>query len=744
MTKVKILTGSNYTRRTLLRSELSKEGDRAIDQITVDLPKNETVGINDKLYYVQDFVEVDDLSLLLNFQLNVKDESGTFNHGSATAITYEDEDDFYGKQASFNGSTSFVSIPDNNNLDLSGVFDIFIWAKWSSTAEQYLLSKRSSTSNGWAISVNKTTAGSVTFKIGSTNIVSSSAGFNDGEKHLIRVTRDSDNLITLYVDNVSKGTATVNTNLTDANALLIGKDFGGSFLSGKILRFRLYKGATIQDEKATIIYSKKNPRSTIKFGGRITKINVGLASQQVIAQSFGKVLAEVNVRGNEYTDKTPEYILNDLVTTSTDLSFTARQSTGLTLDKYLSDGKLVDVLRDFSFFTNFMFYTTPLEEVFFEPLEFTAIENIQFEHGNEVLVEQSGYDDAKVINSVTLIGETLAYWTRENFDGNGSNKVFSLQYSGTSIQVMAGGNDTTDTHSANGAENTFKLSKKIEEGMLNTMTVTVAGTVKTAGTHYNVDTVGQKIVFTQGNFPPSGTNNVVITYSYDVLIAEEDYTVDSAGKNVTFTTAPVTGVNNVAIEYDYEIPMVIQGEKRSSIETYGKHSKTLTLSWVNNRTDGVRLVQSYLNRHKSVLQRTQLKFGTLINYIKENDVIRVKNSGLGIDSSFVVKNIKWSFPDMETVITVGEYYFDFFDHDVEISKKMHDFESALTRVKDVQDYESPEEVLALTDTVIQIISEDFSESLNLGDVVNKYDKSRATWGSSNYGSRKTQDVYGST
>ena len=91
MTKVKILTGSNYTRRTLLRSELSKEGDRAIDQITVDLPKNETVGINDKLYCVQDFVEVDDLSLLLNFQLNVKDESGTFNHGSATAIQLNNE-----------------------------------------------------------------------------------------------------------------------------------------------------------------------------------------------------------------------------------------------------------------------------------------------------------------------------------------------------------------------------------------------------------------------------------------------------------------------------------------------------------------------------------------------------------------------------------------------------------------------------------------------------------------------------
>ena len=37
----------------------------------------------------------------------------------------------------------------------------------------------------------------------------------------------------------------------------------------------------------------------------------------------------------------------------------------------------------------------------------------------------------------------------------------------------------------------------------------------------------------------------------------------------------------------------------------------------------------------------------------------------------------------------------------------------------------------------------FEQSLNIGDTDTVYEKSRATWGSSKYGSRTTQDVYGS-
>ena len=61
MSKVKILLGSNYTSKTILQSKLTKEGDRAVDQLEFQIPKNEDVAVNDELYYQQDFMELNNL-----------------------------------------------------------------------------------------------------------------------------------------------------------------------------------------------------------------------------------------------------------------------------------------------------------------------------------------------------------------------------------------------------------------------------------------------------------------------------------------------------------------------------------------------------------------------------------------------------------------------------------------------------------------------------------------------------------
>ena len=104
---------------------------------------------------------------------------------------------------------------------------------------------------------------------------------------------------------------------------------------------------------------------------------------------------------------------------------------------------------------------------------------------------------------------------------------------------------------------------------------------------------------------------------------------------------------------------------------------------------------------------------------------------------------------MTTDIDVGEYYFDYFEYDKQIVEKLHNVESALTTIKEIRDYESPEEVLNLIDGVGVTVQDvhQYSETLNMSDSDHIYDKSRATWGSSKYGSRKpgvsSQDVYGS-
>ena len=75
------------------------------------------------------------------------------------------------------------------------------------------------------------------------------------------------------------------------------------------------------------------------------KIEKELGHKDVIAQSLGKVLAETEVRGQLYHERTPEYIINDLITNNTSLTYNDEgESSGLTLEKFNADGKLAATL----------------------------------------------------------------------------------------------------------------------------------------------------------------------------------------------------------------------------------------------------------------------------------------------------------------------------------------------------------------------------------------------------------------
>ena len=669
MTHIFKIVKNRTTELPVLSASLKREGDRGVDQFEFVTTKSTTVAVNDRIELLFDIIPVEGLSAFYGFQGGVKDESTNLNHGTATDITYQDETDFYGKESIFNGTSSFVSVSDADTLDLSGVFDIFVWAKWSSTTEQFILSKRSSGTNGLALSVNASTAGDVKFYIGSDTITSSSSGFNDGDKHLIRIKRDSDNLVTMYVDDTSVGTVSSTYDPTNTESMLIGKDYGGSFFAGNLLRIRIYKGENKTTDSATNLYTKINPRTVLKFGGYITKIDLELAAKRVTCQSYGKILAEKDVRGENYDGQTVEYIVEDLITSNTDFTFNDRDiPTGLSVSKFLADGKLIDIIRDFANFTNRIFYTTANEEFFFEPVSFNYI-GTTFVHGtSKVLIEKSAYDDSQLINSVTLIGEVAEYDTTESFNGDNNTTAFTLTNTAIGMNVKVGG----------------------------------------------------------------------VEKDPDV-----DYVTDSLNKQIEFTTAPPTGTNNIVVEYTYEKPLTIKGEKPSSIAQYGIHSKRFNLDWINNRTDGVRFVASYLNRYSSVKQNILLRFGNPILYLNENDVLNVRNDFLNITGDFAVKTISWTYPELNTEITVGEYRFDYFENDKEIVRKLHDYESAITKSKELQDYEAPEEILNLTDVFIEYVIDEYAETLNMTDTKIVHDKTVGIYNQGSYGSYTSGEVYGS-
>jgi hypothetical protein len=217
---------------------------------------------------------------------------------------------------------------------------------------------------------------------------------------------------------------------------------------------------------------------------------------------------------------------------------------------------------------------------------------------------------------------------------------------------------------------------------------------------------------------------------------EEDFEIDSLGRTLTFTTAPASGSGNIVVDYEYELPLYFRGKRESSIAAYGIHAKRLNMPWIANRFDGIRFIQSYLNRYKDITEKIQIELGYIFNGVEEGDVVQVINTVKEINGDFMVKSIKWKYPAMSTVIEVGEYYFGYFESDKQIVQKLHDLEGALTTSKIIRLYESPEEVFVFNDIVIQIVSENFTESLSITQTPNIYDMARATWGSSSYGSKR--------
>ena len=646
----------NDVKKQLVSAEIIREGDRATDLANIVLPPLVDVFTNDKIILVQDMIPINNLSAIYNFNENLNDESGNLNASTTSVgVTYIDGQ-WNGKALSFNGTSTYFEVDDATNLNFSGEFEVFIWVKWSSTTKQYLITKRTTSSNGFGISVNHTTAGDIAVELGGTTLVSTSAGFNDNSNHLIRVTRDSSNLVTLYVDKVSKGTATISGDLTTSAKLRVGRDESTTYFTGSMDSVRLYKGTPVSTAQAEKVYNNRNPRTVMKFGGRVTKIEKQIINKKAKCFSFGKVLSEIEIRGDIYDNQTPEYIIEDLITNNTDLTYIGKGgSTGLILEKYIANGKLIDILRDFSALTGYIFYTNGLKEFVFEPNRFAEVD-FTFTHGINATIYKTSYDDTEIVNDLIVLGENLRYRTVQTFSSTGG------------------------------------VTYALNQGAVSTR-VTVNGTEKEA---------------------------------------EQDYNVDAIGKTITFTTAPS---GTIVVEYEYEKPLYIRGTRQSSINQHGVHAKRLIMPWIKNRQDGVRFIQSYLNKFKDIRLNIKLQVPTLFNSIQENDIIYVKNTIKNIDSQFVVKGITWAYPSNITYLDLGEYSFDFLEIDKQVTEKLHDLEDAFTTNKEIREYESPEETLVIGDTVYQIVHEEFTETLNMPDSTSIIEKNDNNYGTGTYGSQ---------
>lgn len=547
----------------------------------------------------------------------------------------------------FNGVDSYYEIPYTTDYDFTGTFDIQLWAKWSSTSLGYIFARRTLSGNGIALSVNRLATGDIVAEVDGNNIKTCGTAYNDNAWHFIRIYRGTDNIVHLEVDNVSQSTFTIGSDLTLASPeLMVGTNHNRTaYYDGAIGMMRLYTRvlSTVQINR---LFSEVEAMSIMKFGGTTTKVSKQIVSKDVIAQSKGEKLGTTEVKAQQYNNRSPEFIVDDLVRNNTCLIPHIHGScSGIILSRFNADGKLIDIIRDLVQLTGRTFNTDPLGRFHMHDSAFNPTCFV-FTHGQCNLNFECIQDDTEIVNDLVVIGETKRYQTIECFSGDGCTTQFCLTFGAVQSRVL-------------------------------------------------LSCVEQK--------------------------AEEDYNVCVLNKTIIFTCAPPLASCNVKVEYTYEIPLLIRGEKQSSIDLYGRHSKRLVMPWIRTRNDGIRFINGYLNRFKEIRLSLKLTLGVLKNSVNEGDVVRVVNSVKNIDTSYVVKSLTWRYPEMKTVMLVGEFKFDDLEYEKQIIEKLHDLESALTEIKDIRCSEQLEEVLCMTDNIniVSGLSEGLimAESMTLNDVI---------------------------
>ena len=546
----------------------------------------------------------------------------------------------------FNGVDAFYEVPYTTDYDFTGTFDIQTWIRWQGTSIGYAYARRTIAGNGFALSVNRLVAGDVVAEVDGNTLKTCGESFNDFNWHFIRVYRDTSDVVHLQVDNVEKNSVTVGSNLTLASPpLMIGTSHNRTaYFDGDIQTIRIYD-RVLASLQISRLYEDVNSSSLMKFGGNTTKVTKNIYSKAIVVQSFGKQLGETEVRAQAYQFRSPEFIVDDLIRANTSLiPHIHGTCSGIILQRFNADGKLIDVVRDLVQLTGRTFNTDALGQFHMHDNEFNSTCFV-FTHGLCVQNMQCVNDDTEIVNDLVVIGETKRYDTSQSFTGDGVTNSLLLTY---------------------GA---------------------ISSTVYVASSR---------------------------------LIAEEDYTTCVLNKTIDFISVPACSAA-ISIEYQYEIPLLIRGEKSSSITENGRHSKRLVMPWIRTRNDGIRFINGYLNRYKSIRASLKVELGTMRNGINEGDVVRVVNSVKGIDDTFVVKSLSWKYPEMKTSMLVGEFKFDDLEYEKQIIEKLHDLESALTEIKDIRCSEQLEEVMTITHStnVINAISNGvlFVETMALTDTL---------------------------
>ena len=623
----------------VLRARVKQDGDRAVDSAEFTIPMTEEVKIGDRVKYIQDDVETNNLAALWNFNCNTLDESGYRNDGndgthtasltqSAASMEWVDDVPIVTKIV---GATQKVTVANTthkitgtpNVLDFTKEFDIFLRARdiQQTAAVEVLFSKRDATDG---IEIGKTAALVPYVDITSSSSTQTITGTTDIslDWSLIRVRRDSAGLVQLFVDGVEEGTSVTDTaDLSVTGSAYFGADYLGAkgVANAQFGMLRIYVKENLSDIDAAALLNNFRQPHTMKFSGIVWKIKEKTHSKTIFCKGDNKVFAETELNKNilDLRDEsgssngedniflttggsplTTEIILNQILSEVDSEYAVCQTSNSSTARNFIGTGNLLANIQLLLLADNDGFYTLPRKVLIVEDTSDGDTTNILFENGRYEITE-TGEDDSTMVNDLEVVSDAIHRTRLEEFNGTGAQKAFVLAKEPESI-----------------------------------VRISIGGAVST----------------------------------------DADYTVTRRDKTVTFGAAPASGTNNVDIEYkfvdDTSNVFLSRSVENISIAAYGRKSKRLDALGVVDTTDKTGIATNYIAANKDANKRLKVIAPTLLNSIRINNSVQIVNSNLGINyitgqspDSVKIKSIEWLYPEGKTTMMCGEHQFDSYDLD---------------------------------------------------------------------------------
>lgn len=241
--------------------------------------------------------------------------------------------------------------------------------------------------------------------------------------------------------------------------------------------------------------------SVLLFKGLVQSIKTG-PMKEITIYDYGVQLMDVNV--NEiYSNTKAEDIIEDIITNRTDLTYVSTITTSITISTFIiKDKRGWDVVNELAELLNAQFRVDKNKNFYLELIEEDMSSEIILDT-NAVIDDDWDEEASQLVNKITVIGDKQLFEKTETFDGTGAEDTFTLTEFPVDINVEVDGVEQTG----------------YVEGA-------------TSAADYRVDKGTKNIIFESGSIPASGTDNIVVRYTFSIdikLVSQDNDSVELYG-----------------------------------------------------------------------------------------------------------------------------------------------------------------------------------------------------------------------